>query len=180
MKVNIKKLSERAVVPQYAKDGDAGLDLTATSRRTDALGFTEYGTDLAVQIPKGFVGLIFPRSSISKKNMQLTNSVGVLDSGFRGEIKFRFKPSTSGRDIYEVGERVGQLIILPYPQIEFNEVSELDETDRGEGGFGSSDYPDNLSDDDVEKINEEFNQAESIEQVFINENGMVERFKLDK
>lgn len=138
MKVKVKKLSENVVVPQYAKSGDAGLDLTATSRNVDQKGFVEYGTGLSFEIPEGYVGLIFPRSSISKINMSLTNSVGVVDSGYRGEVKLRFKPSGAGNGIYEIGERVGQLIILPYPSVELVEADELDETDRGSGGFGSS------------------------------------------
>ena len=139
MKVKVKRLNEKAVIPSYAKDGDAGLDLTAISLKMDPKGFTEYGTGLSFEIPEGHVGLIFPRSSISKINMNLTNSVGVVDSHYRGEVRFRFKPSGAGNGIYEVGDRVGQMIIMPYPEIEFEEVEELDETDRGEGGFGSSD-----------------------------------------
>ena len=138
MKVKVKKINEAAVIPQYAKEGDAGLDLTATSRRMGSKGFIEYGTGLAVEIPAGYVGLVFPRSSISKIKMTLTNSVGVIDSGYRGEIKLRFKPANVGNGIYDVGDRVGQLVIIPYPQIELEEVDDLDETDRGDGGFGSS------------------------------------------
>jgi len=138
MKVKIKKLAPTAVVPKYAKDGDAGLDLTATSRRSDPQGFIEYGTSLSIEIPYGHVGLLFPRSSISKVNMTLCNAVGVIDSGYRGEICLRFKPAGMGVGIYEVGDRVGQLIIVPYPQIELEEVDELDETVRGVGGFGST------------------------------------------
>ena len=139
MKVRVKKISEAAVIPQAAKEGDAGLDLTAISRRMDSKGFIEYDTGLAFELPPGHVGLVFPRSSISKINMTLTNSVGVIDSGFRGSVKFRFKPANAGNGIYEVGDRVGQLIIIPYPQIELVEVDELDDTVRGDGGFGSSD-----------------------------------------
>lgn len=139
MKVKVKKLDNNAVIPRYAKIGDAGLDLTATSKRMDSKGFVEFGTSLSFEIPSGFVGLIFPRSSISKVNMTLTNSVGCVDSGYRGEIKFRFKPTCMGRGSYEIGDRVGQLIIIPYPEIELEEVDELDETERGDGGFGSSD-----------------------------------------
>lgn len=139
MKVKIKKLGPEGVIPKKAHESDAGFDLTATSRRMDKSGFIEFGTSLSFAIPEGHVGLIFPRSSISKINMCLSNSVGVVDSHYRGEVRFRFKPSNAGNGIYEVGDRVGQLIIMPYPEIEFEEVEELDETDRGEGGFGSSD-----------------------------------------
>ena len=80
MKVKIKKLCENAVIPSYAKPGDAGMDLVATSRMFDKYGNVEYGTGLAMEIPEGYVGLIFPRSSISKKDLALTNAVGVIDS----------------------------------------------------------------------------------------------------
>lgn len=144
MKVKIKKLNESAVIPKYSKAGDAGMDLVATSKETDKYGNIVYGTGLAFEIPKGYVGLLFPRSSISKYDMNLTNSTGVLDSGYRGEVFFKFKcPSrfTNFDDTcftYNVGDRIGQIIILPYPQIEFEEVEELSETDRGTGGFGST------------------------------------------
>lgn len=167
MKVNIKKLNENAVIPQYAKPGDAGMDVVATSINvTDK--YIEYGTGLAFEVPEGYVMLIFPRSSNSKMDLLLANSVGVLDSGYRGELKLRFKrnyrienkPSEATNnefttssilwgenvedyrinacDWYEVGDKVGQIMIIPYPQIEFSEVEELSETQRGSGGFGST------------------------------------------
>lgn len=80
MEVKIKKLNENAVIPTYAKDGDAGMDLTATSKSFDEYGNVVYGTGLAFEIPKGYVGLLFPRSSNAKTELFLTNSVGVLDS----------------------------------------------------------------------------------------------------
>lgn len=139
MEVKIKKLVPEAIVPVYAKEGDAGLDLTATSREINNQ-FIELGTGLAIEIPKGFVGLIFPRSSISKTDLILANSVGVIDSGYRGEIKCRFKANKSVdiMTMYSVGEKVAQLIIVPYPQINLVEVDELTDTARGEGGFGST------------------------------------------
>lgn len=155
MKVNIKKLNENAIIPTYAKHGDAGLDLTATSKEYDDHGNVVYGTGLAFEIPRGYVGLVFPRSSNAKKDLILSNSVGVIDSGYRGEVVFKFKPSayyTMNDDVgfftslpldflenYEVGDRIGQIIIMPYPQIEFNLVDELSTSDRGLGGFGSTD-----------------------------------------
>lgn len=140
MKVRVKKLDPRAVIPSYAKPGDAGLDLTAISVE-DKGEKVIYGTGLAVEIPEGYVGLIFPRSSIHKKNLSLSNSVGVIDSGYRGEIKFIFKVDalvTNTPNFYEVGDRIGQLMIIPYPQIELEEAEELSQTARGEGGFGST------------------------------------------
>ena len=170
MKVKIKKLCESAVIPTYAKLGDAGMDLVATSRIFDKYGNVEYGTGLAMEIPEGYVGLIFPRSSISKQDLSLANAVGVIDSGYRGEIKFKFKPTLSYMEfgttdnpygiyedseefdyvgisggiekdcvdasIYNVGDRIGQIIILPYPTISFLEVDELSSTERADGGFG--------------------------------------------
>jgi dUTP pyrophosphatase len=140
MEVKIKKLVENAIVPKYAHETDAGLDLTATSMELDEYGNVVYHTGLAFEIPKGYVGYIFPRSSISKYSLQLTNSVGVIDSGYRGEVLFKFKTISNKKDfkLYEVGERIGQLIIMPYPNIELVEVDELSSTDRNEGGFGSS------------------------------------------
>ncbi len=139
MKVRVKKLTHNAVIPQYAKSSDAGLDLTATSKEWDEeKQCVVFGTGLAVEIPEGYVGLIFPRSSICKVPLMLSNSVGVIDAGYRGEIKFFFRPLDRPRKNYEVGDRIGQLIILPYPKIELEEADELSSTERGEGGFGSS------------------------------------------
>ena len=147
LKVKIKKLVPEAQIPYYAKSGDAGLDLTAISKAKNNNGNIEYGTGLSIEIPEGYVGLLFPRSSISKKQLFLTNSVGVIDSGYRGEIKAKFKPAMGTyehitdvfEDIeYNIGERVVQLIILPYPQVELVEVENLANSDRGLGGFGST------------------------------------------
>lgn len=145
MKVKIKKLVENAVVPQYAKLGDAGMDLTAVSMETlnvSDYGYIEYGTGLAMEIPEGFVGLVFPRSSVSKTGLFLANSVGVIDSGYRGEVKCRFK-YIPGCAFYNMGERVAQLMIVPYPTIEFQQVEELSSTERGEGGFGHTNIESN-------------------------------------
>lgn len=137
MKVKIKKLDESATLPKYAKEGDAGLDLIATNITPDR-NFIEYGTSLSIEIPKGYLGMIFPRSSLSNKGLMLKNSVGIIDSSYRGELKLRFYDLLSG-DAYRRGDKIGQLIILPYPQIELEEVGELSETERGQGGFGSTD-----------------------------------------
>jgi dUTP pyrophosphatase len=139
MKVRIKKLSSEAVIPTYAKDGDAGMDLVATKIISNTTFDITYGTDIALEIPKEFVGLVFPRSSIRKYELILSNSVGVIDSGYRGEIQATFKKE-NGLDslAYKVGDRICQLTIIPYPPIEFEEVEELNNTERGEGGFGST------------------------------------------
>ncbi len=137
MKLKIKKLDSSATIPSYAKRGDACFDLTATSiNLTDK--FIEYGTGLAMEITEGYVGLIFPRSSVTNKDLMLKNSVGVIDSGYRGEIKFRFLRTKDVIEAYSVGERIGQMMILPYPTVEFEEVDELTETNRGNGGYGST------------------------------------------
>lgn len=136
MKVNIKKLHPDAIIPSYAKDGDAGMDLTAVDVIADG-GTLTYKTGIAVEIPRWHVGLLFPRSSVYKTGQTLTNCVGVIDSGYRGEIMLKYTLSPYQRE-YDIGDRVGQLIIMPYPKIEFEEVEELSNTDRGEGGYGST------------------------------------------
>ena len=143
MKIKVKKLSEKAVLPAYAHNTDAGLDLVAISKTLDEYGNFVYGTGLAFEIPRGYVGLIFPRSSISNYDLTLTNSVGVIDSGYRGEVTFKFKPyhnlrSRHGHYDYAIGERIGQLIIIPYPDILLEEVDTLSPSERGTGGYGST------------------------------------------
>lgn len=141
LKVKFKKLNEKAVTPSYAKEGDGGMDLTCISEEWNETNtMVTYDIGIAVEIPKGYVGLLFPRSSISKTALILANSVGVIDSGYRGSIMLKFKYPEEGM-VYDIGDRVGQLVILPYPQIEFEEVKELEETERGTGGFGSTDGP---------------------------------------
>ena len=142
LEVKIKKLHKDSVIPTYAKSGDAGMDLTAISKSYDEHGNVVYGIGLAFEIPKGYVGLLFPRSSNTKKDLILGNSVGVLDSGYRGEVVLKFKAALKDqhrmKEIYEIGDCIGQIIILPYPQVQFNVVDELSSTERGTGGFGSS------------------------------------------
>lgn len=138
MKVKIKKLHPDAVIPKYAKLGDAGMDLVAIDEQwNDTNTMVTYNTGLSMEIPEGYVGLLFPRSSISKTDLILSNSVGVIDSGYRGPIMFKFRYPEEGM-VYDVGDRIGQIIIMPYPQIEFEEVDELSTSERGEGGFGST------------------------------------------
>lgn len=138
--IKFKRLSEDSILPSYAKLGDAGLDLTAISNPIyDDYNnnIRTYKTGLAVEIPEGYVGLIFPRSSIYKKGLLLSNSVGVVDSGYRGEIMVKFT-NRLGAGIYQKGDRIAQLIIMPIPFIEPVEAEELSSTERGEGGFGST------------------------------------------
>lgn len=155
LQVKFKLLHPAAVVPKYAKAGDAGMDITAIDNGTNVFPadkpgnsfyYREYSTGLAIEIPEGYVGLIFPRSSISSTGFFLSNSVGVIDSGYRGEIKFRFKVDAAGYllqgvkalQAYQAGDRVGQLIIMPYPKVQLIQVDELSETERGDKGFGST------------------------------------------
>ncbi len=152
MQVKIKKLKPNAVIPTYAKEGDAGMDLVATEILKDTPEQITYGTGIALEIPEGFVGLVFPRSSIRKTGLQLSNSVGVIDSGYRGELQATFNKIFGGdrfydetkltevtsNDFYKVGDRVCQIMIIPHPIVELIEVNELSETERGEGGFGST------------------------------------------
>ena len=136
MKINIKKLHPDAVIPKYAKRGDAGLDLTAVDVVADGSTLT-YKTGLAIEIPSWHVGLLFPRSSVYKTGQTLTNCVGVIDSGYRGEIMLKYTLSPYAKE-YQIGDRVGQLVIMPYPKIDFVEVDELIPSDRGQGGYGST------------------------------------------
>ena len=142
--VKVKKINKNAVIPKYAKDGDAGMDLVATSKISNTTFDVTYGTGIAMEIPKGYVGLVFPRSSIRKTDLSLTNCVGVIDSGYRGEIQATFKKVFGKNDIridemdYKVGDRIAQIMIIPYPSVTFIESDELSDSERGEGGFGST------------------------------------------
>lgn len=153
MDIKIKRFNKNSVIPSYAKSGDAGMDLTAVTKTYDEYGNTVYGTGLGFEIPEGYFGLLVPRSSNAKTDLRLTNSSGVLDSGYRGEVLFKYRNDNFANlnlgmkaqflngDIgfsneYEVGDRIGQLIILPYPQIQFVEVEDLENSERGIGGYG--------------------------------------------
>lgn len=189
MNIKIKKLNENAKIPTYAHIGDAGMDITATGYDYDEdKDVYIYHTGLAFEVPKGYVMLIFPRSSNRKTESYLSNSVGVLDSGYRGELLVCYKNRTRQavvsymksivsyikrvdkerynlqdnlsdmlNDIdypanadncldddvfisapYGPGDRIAQIIILPYPEIKFDEVKKLSDTERGEGSFGST------------------------------------------
>lgn len=155
LNVNITKLVPEAAIPQYSRDGDVGLDLVATSCHFDANGAVVYGTGIAIEIPKGYYGDLRARSSNAKFDLLLSNGLGTVDSNYRGELILKFKPSQRfcdrsdgyhirdadcGQDakLYEVGDKIGQLLILPYPLINFIEVESLSDSNRGTEGFGSS------------------------------------------
>lgn len=142
IELKIKKLRADARIPYYASAGAAAFDLTAVSWRYDVAGdFHEYGTGLAVEIPEGYVGLVYPRSSISKLNAMMANSVGVIDSDYRGELFCRFN-EVGGDDhvgtLPLVGDRVAQMMIVELPKVILTQVDELSETERGAGGWGST------------------------------------------
>lgn len=148
MQIKIKKLHPQAQIPTYAKAGDAGMDLYCTEANYNGALVT-YHTGIALEVPEGYVGLLFPRSSVYKTGQTLTNSVGVIDSGYRGEIMLKYtrgKQLTDSRPLHvqmgfrelEMGQKVGQIVIMPYPQVEFTEVKELTSTERGTSGYGST------------------------------------------
>jgi len=133
------KLSDSASLPVYAKLGDGAMDLVATSKEVveqDGYGYIEYKTGISLEIPEGYVGLLFPRSSVSKTGLVVATS-GVIDSGYRGEVSYRYK-YIKGAIQYEVGDKVCQLMIVPIPEIEWLVSDELSETERGDGAYGST------------------------------------------
>lgn len=140
--LKVRKLFPDARLPTRANETDAGLDLYHNWEKQDGTGdiqIVEIGTGIAVEIPEGHVGLVFPRSSISNKDVRLTNSVGVIDSGYRGEIILKFDLLWfDSFKVYNKEERIGQLIVMPIPAVSLVEVEELSESERGSGGFGSS------------------------------------------
>ena len=135
--IRFKKLHPDAKAPYQATVGSAGFDLTAVSREVISEYHTKYDTGLAVEIPAGHVGLVFPRSSIYKTDTILTNCVGVIDSDYRGSITAVFAGRTHDKE-YKVGDRICQLVIMPIPAVRFVEAETLTETQRGTGGYGST------------------------------------------
>lgn len=147
MKVKIKKLHPDAVIPTKAHASDAGFDLPAVSRTFDEHGNVVYGFGFALEIPEGYAGFIYPRSSIRKYDLALTNCVGIVDCSYRGEITTKFKPAfrfdkSDGipevYHLYNPGDRIAQLIIRKVESADFVEVDALSDTDRGTGGYGST------------------------------------------
>ena len=139
LQVPIKKLHPDAIIPTYAHPTDAGLDLTAVSKTWDYdKECWIYGTGLAIAIPNGYVGLIFPRSSVRNTPLIMANCVGVVDSGYRGEVSTSFKSTNEYKKVYQIGDRIAQLIIIPYPKVGLIEVDKLPSSDRGANGHGST------------------------------------------
>lgn len=165
--VKFKKLHKDAELPTYIEAGSAGLDIKCVDCEYDVEHDAYiYHTGLAVEIPKGYVGLLFPKSGIFKKEMMLCNHVGVCDSSYRGEVKAMFKITKkryfktfldrcrsaflgqisyhkedlfTSDEVYANGDKIIQLIIIPYPKINVLESEELEKTERGEKGFGEMD-----------------------------------------
>lgn len=138
-KMNVR-LSDGAELPRYAHEGDAGLDLRITHDVTLKPGErATVGTGLAVEVPQGCVGLVFQRSGLaSKHGITLSNSVGVIDSGYRGEIGATLLNQSDETATLDAGTRVCQLIVMPFVPCELVPCEELTETERGAAGFGST------------------------------------------
>ena len=144
MNIKFKRLTENAIAPVKAHAADAGFDLTCSSITTEINERGQliivYHTGLAFEIPEGYFGALVPRSSIANKTLTLTNCIGVIDAGYRGEVMAKMKATTDVIPaVYKEGERFAQLLILPVPEVQFEESTELSESDRGEDGYGSTD-----------------------------------------
>ena len=141
MQIKIKKISPDAVMPAFATEGAACFDLTCVAAENLGGGLYKMHTGLAFEIPKGYVGLLYPRSSIYKTGAVLANSVGVIDSDYRGEVCAMFAVANTERWVAQPdfkGTRVAQMMIRKLDDIELVEAEELSATDRGVGGFGST------------------------------------------
>jgi dUTP pyrophosphatase len=137
MIIKFKKLHPEAKIPTKGTEHSAGFDMTCVEMETKGQ-YIVYKTGIAVEIPEGYCGLCFARSSIRDKPLILSNGVGLIDCDFRDGISFSFKRVSTGSNLYEIGERIGQIVIIPYPKVEFSEVNELSITKRGKGGYGST------------------------------------------
>ena len=141
MKVRIKKIKDEASLPSRGSEQAAGYDLYACPEEEKVEiaphGTVVIGTGLAAQVPEGYFGAIFARSGLAARSgLRPANCVGVLDSDYRGEIKVALHNDTDEPRYIGRGDRIAQLVILPYLSAEFEEAAELDDTERGDGGFG--------------------------------------------
>ena len=137
MEIKIKKLYPDSKIPTKGTEYSAGFDMYARDMETKG-AYIVYKTGIALEIPIGYCGLCIPRSSIREKPLILCNSIGLIDCDFRGEISFSFKKISYGNNIYEIGDRIGQLVIIPYPNISFVESDTLSKTIRDTNGHGST------------------------------------------
>ena len=141
-KINIKKLNDNATIPTYGSEFSAGADLYALADEPIVIAPHEtllVHTGVAMEIPSGYVGLVFARSGLAtKRALAPANKVGVIDSDYRGEIMVALHNHSSEPKTVENGERIAQIVLVPYIAADFDEVDELSDTVRGEGGFGST------------------------------------------
>lgn len=151
MEVNYKKIDDRAIAPMYGSEYAAGLDLSALirngarSQRIPAGATVKIGTGIAMEIPNGYFGAIFARSGMAtKRGLRPANCVGVIDSDYRGEIIVPLHNDTDKCETIRDGDRIAQMVIMPYLGVKLNEVEELDNTERGAGGFGSTGMSNNI------------------------------------
>lgn len=142
MKIEIKKLKENAVIPTRGSTEAAGYDLYAAIDEAVVVNphtTEKIGTGLAIAVPSGYFGAIFARSGLAtKQGLRPANCVGVADSDYRGEYIVALHNDTDTPQTVKPGDRIAQLVIMPYLSVEFDEKDELSQTDRGEGGFGST------------------------------------------
>ena len=142
MKINVKKLNENAIIPTRGSEGAAGVDLYACTSSSIVImphNTVKIGTGLAIELPYGYFGAIFARSGLAtKQGLRPSNCVGVCDEDYRGEYVVALHNDTDEPQTINPMERIAQLVVMPYLPVEFNEVNELSDTERGDGGFGST------------------------------------------
>ena len=142
MKINIKKLNENAIIPTRGSEGAAGMDLYACTSSPIIImphNTVKVGTGIAVELPHGYFGAIFARSGLAtKQGLRPANAVGVCDEDYKGEYIVALHNDTDIPQTINPMERIAQLVVMPYLPVEFNEVDELKDTERGTGGFGST------------------------------------------
>lgn len=142
MEIKIKRLNERAKIPTFGTEFSAGADLYCAEEHETSVCSGQkcsIGTGISMEIPEGYVGLVFARSGLAcKDGLRLCNSVGVIDADYRGEIKVVLHNDSEYVREIKPGERVAQMIVMPYPKVSFIEVEELSDTVRGKSGFGGT------------------------------------------
>ena len=142
MKINIKKLTKTAIIPTRQHEGDAGYDLYADAQESVTIEphtTKLIHTGIAIEVPDGYFGAVFARSGLaSKQGLRLANCVGVCDSKYRGEYMVALHNDSITTRIVNPGDRIAQLVVMSYLNVEFDEVEELSDTERGEHGFGST------------------------------------------
>ncbi len=141
IRIPLKKLKDNAVVPKYAYAGDAGVDLCATEHYVlQPFERALISTGIAIELPEGYAGFVLPRSGLAVKHgISIVNAPGLIDSNYRGELKVCIVNLDAHNSfVVEAGDRIAQLVVMPHPVVTFSEVDELNSTERGVGGFGSS------------------------------------------